>query len=256
MPNWCSNELIVKGNKESIDTLLSLIESDELSFDFEKVIPLPEGIKQDSEDGFYFRLNNWGTKWRLEEDSTSIDRWSDENVSIRFDTAWSPCLPIVTRLAEMFPILRFEYTYQEEGMDFSGFATFENGELIDSDGGEDKEDEEDEEDDFEDEEEGSGNTIINKKTINNSYQEEFEKASRTTYFKDYKKYPEYGLAINPVSGNTLKLNPLEMTIYSFCMGWYARYESGVDTEEPTSTYDIMRFYFLSLNPNAYFELLD
>lgn len=136
MPNWCENELKVAGNKESINALLNLIKSDDLSFDFEKVIPHPEGIKHNSEEGYYFRVNNWGTKWRLEEDSISIDRESDQETCICFDTAWAPCLPIVTKLAELFPALKFKYTYGESGMDFSGFATFENGDLTDSGEGE------------------------------------------------------------------------------------------------------------------------
>lgn len=136
MPNWCENELRATGNKESIDELLNLIKSDDLSFDFEKVIPHPEGIKHNSEEGYFFRVNNWGTKWRLEEDSISIDRESDQETYICFDTAWAPCLPIVTKLAELFPALKFNCTYGESGMDFSGFATFENGDLIDSGEGE------------------------------------------------------------------------------------------------------------------------
>lgn len=136
MPNWCENELIVTGNKENINALIDLIESDDLSFDFEKVIPHPEGIKQNSEEGYFFRVNNWGTKWRLEEDSISIDRESDEEISMSFDTAWAPCLPIVTKLAELFPALKIKYTYGESGMDFSGFANYQNGELIDSGNGE------------------------------------------------------------------------------------------------------------------------
>lgn len=136
MPNWCENELRVTGNKENIDALLKLIESDDLSFDFEKVIPHPEEIKPNSEEGYFFRVNNWGTKWRLEEDSIIIDRESDQETCIGFDTAWAPCLPIVTKLAELFPALKFKYTYGESDLDFSGFATFENGGLIDSGEGE------------------------------------------------------------------------------------------------------------------------
>ena len=136
MPNWCENELKVTGHKESIDALLNLIKSDDLSFDFERVIPHPEGIKHNSEEGYFFRVNNWGTKWRLEEESISIDRESDQETCISFDTAWAPCLPIVTKLAELFPALKLKYTYGESGIDFSGFATFENGNLIDSGDGE------------------------------------------------------------------------------------------------------------------------
>lgn len=91
-----------------------------------------------------------------------------------------------------------------------------------------------------------------------SYLNAFEKASKTSYFKDYRNaYPALDHeGTNPFSGVTVKLNALEATIYEFCMRWYARYEQGMDTECPVSTYDNMRYYFLSLNPHAYMELLD
>lgn len=91
-----------------------------------------------------------------------------------------------------------------------------------------------------------------------SYLNAFEKASKTSYFQDFRNLsPALPFkARNPFSGATVELNALEATIYEFCMQWYSRYEYGDDTECPVSTYDNMRYYFLSLNSNAYMELLD
>lgn len=91
-----------------------------------------------------------------------------------------------------------------------------------------------------------------------SYLNAFEKASKTSYFKDYRNAGvELTLtARNPFSGAIVELNALEATIYEFCMQWYSRYEYGDNTEAPVSVYDNMRYYLLSINQRAYMDLLD
>ncbi len=95
-------------------------------------------------------------------------------------------------------------------------------------------------------------------TTKKSYLNAFEKASKTSYFRDYRTDdPTFTREeSNPFSGVTIKLNGLEATIYEFCMRWYARYENGMKTEVPVSVFDNMRYYLLDLNPHAYMELLD
>ena len=91
-----------------------------------------------------------------------------------------------------------------------------------------------------------------------SYLNAFEKASKTSYFQDYRNLsPALPFkARNPFSGAIVELNALEATIYEFCMQWYQRYEYGDSTETPVSVYDNMRYYLMSINSNAYMELLD
>ena len=91
-----------------------------------------------------------------------------------------------------------------------------------------------------------------------SYLNALAKASTTSYFVDYTKSNPTGtyLRQNPFSTVTCKLNALEATIYDFCLSWYQRYESGMNTEVPVSTYDNMRYYLLDLNVRAYMDLLD
>lgn len=87
-----------------------------------------------------------------------------------------------------------------------------------------------------------------------SYLNAYDKAKTTSYFVEVSegKY----IARNPFTRVEVELNALEYTIYRFCMMWYARYERGMDTECPVSTYDNMRYYLLDLNYHAYMELLD
>lgn len=94
-------------------------------------------------------------------------------------------------------------------------------------------------------------------TIRKSFLSAFDRASKTTYFKDLRKLEGKTFEeTSPSSGETVELNALEATIYEFCLNWYKRYEQGRDCEVPVSTYDNMRNYLLFLNVRAYMELLD
>ena len=60
---------------------------------------------------------------------------------------------------------------------------------------------------------------------------------------------------NPFSGVQVRLNPLESTIYSFCLQWYKLYERG-RADLPIQTYDDMKYFLMDLNADAYYDLLD
>lgn len=92
--------------------------------------------------------------------------------------------------------------------------------------------------------------------IKKSYLNAFDKASKTAYFEDFREDVGHRRYRNPFSGVWVELDPLESTIYNFCVEWYARYESGDETETPVSVYDNMRYYLLALNSKAYMDLLD
>ena len=65
-------------------------------------------------------------------------------------------------------------------------------------------------------------------------------------------------ATNPFSGVAVSLNPLEMSIYAFCVRWYGLYERGgtVAAGAPSQVYDGMKYLLMDLNVNAYFDLID
>ncbi len=68
---------------------------------------------------------SWGTKWsaynaKIVEDNTII-----------FNTAWSRAMPVIQKLAENFPDVKFEYFWADEDLGVNtGTAEFENGEII------------------------------------------------------------------------------------------------------------------------------
>lgn len=134
MPNYCDNCLIIEGNADNLKKIMDFVKSDKSDFDFEKIVPMPDYIYRgtmgarereiNGEINWYdWSYKNWGTKWN------SVDAyvWND---LIQFQTAWSPCDPVIAALAEMFPVMRFTYTFYEELMGFCGKRVYENGEII------------------------------------------------------------------------------------------------------------------------------
>ena len=77
--------------------------------------------KYDCGDWYEWSINNWGTKWEASEITI-------EDHLICFETAWSPCSPIVEKLADRFPQLAFIYKYFEPGVCLAGREVYEGGE--------------------------------------------------------------------------------------------------------------------------------
>ena len=132
MPNHCENDLYIRGDKEDVDALLSLVgaEGAEPKFDFNQLIPEPPDLPDDDNvkfaaDGmlampswYTWRCEHWGTKWNAYE--VVLDRSGDCTAVVHFETAWAPPKPIFYALAEKFPKLCLCLEYYERGMEFCG----------------------------------------------------------------------------------------------------------------------------------------
>jgi len=72
---------------------------------------------------------NWGTKWN----AYSVGEWESlpGRLTIRFNTAWSPAIPVIVKLSELFPSVPSILRYFDEGWGFAGEALFESGTQID-----------------------------------------------------------------------------------------------------------------------------
>lgn len=71
---------------------------------------------------------NWGTKW----DAYAVQMIQGSRatrVEYRFTTAWSAPDPVLSAMAEQFPLLRFELKFKEEGGD-EGVIEAYNGFLM------------------------------------------------------------------------------------------------------------------------------
>ena len=135
MPNWTSNRLRIQTDSNSqtelkkISELKEIFESDN---PFTKIIPEPNWLEVKNDDGelpiekqhkntfgevafvtrefpnsgknddrwYYWRLQNWGTKW--DACSVEITRDDEDYLEIRFDTAWAPATPVIEKIRELY----------------------------------------------------------------------------------------------------------------------------------------------------------
>jgi hypothetical protein len=78
--------------------------------------------------GYEWCAENWGTKWGICH--AEFDNMDSYEMTYNFDCAWSPCLPVIKKMSEMFPKLCFELRYFECGSEFNGIYVCKNGEII------------------------------------------------------------------------------------------------------------------------------
>jgi len=83
------------------------------------------------QDWYAWRISNWGTKWGAYE-FHQIDR-SEGRLIFEYQTAWSPAMPIISKLGTMFPSLTFVNSYMDEGWGFYGKHTVHFDEGVDED---------------------------------------------------------------------------------------------------------------------------
>lgn len=76
-------------------------------------------------DWYDWCVANWGTKWG------AYDVDYDGKACIRFDSAWSPPIPAIRTISEMFPTATFELAFAEGGSCFYGSQTIQNGVVVD-----------------------------------------------------------------------------------------------------------------------------
>jgi len=142
MPNWCLNKLTVEHeDKAMIDKFEKAYRRD---WTIETFYPTPrdpsdptklmgEGNsfsdKDDATNNWYlWRLQNWGTKWDIgceaQNGAYGLEPTRNGNeLSVSFDSAWSPPLGFYERLVTLgFDV---QASYFEPGMCFCG--TWENG---------------------------------------------------------------------------------------------------------------------------------
>ena len=155
MPNWCSNNLIVKGPKKDLDafkaTLNQKDEKGEVTpFSFAQTVPPPANMltgslsmedRQKAKDTgiptwYDWNIENYGTKWDACEARVKV---TPLRVNVWFDTAWAPPLAWLKNVSVKFPNLIFTLAYNECGMSFYGVAEATGGDLDDN-GGEKYED--------------------------------------------------------------------------------------------------------------------
>ena len=166
MPNWCSNELSISGEKAVLVRFLEGLKALPASYAEEKPItepcytlnsyvPVPAEIQAkpyspdfsanipslQQECGYNWQSKHWGTKWDCFADSAFESEmkgiWSElgaqpegiVSVTLMFFSAWSPIDAWVKKVGRQFPELTFELHYVEEGASFGGVLVVEGDEI-------------------------------------------------------------------------------------------------------------------------------
>lgn len=151
MPNWCYNalEIEVSNNKQLEEVIQAITNDSKQPIDFERLLPTPaellavsapnEENPQEMKDKYGFpdwyawRCARWGTKWNAS--SSEINLTSPTSLSLTFNTAWSPPLPIIERIADKFPYAEItHYWSTEEG--YWGEDSYSDGYQISQSSGE------------------------------------------------------------------------------------------------------------------------
>ena len=138
MPNWCENELTIKGLQGVIDIFLEFSRGAEAEgqkvhdFCLPKMLPPPLSIKDPnpsvlSNAEYDWREEHWGTKWDVDlQDSNQV---TEGEHLLMFLTAWAPPEAAIVEVSKQFPGLEFTLEYWECGVGFSGKTVVENGEM-------------------------------------------------------------------------------------------------------------------------------
>jgi hypothetical protein len=165
MTDWCSNIVSIQSEDEKkVEEVMNFIGD---SFDFDKIIPYPEILKQRDEeyeeidtvlkpfygDGFLEKqqslpayidyVNKWGTgssgyqiegaHWCYKNWGTNWNVGKDAHIEdgrIICKTAWTPPEPIIVKLSEMFPEVIIRMNYVQEEIRFAGKLVCKNSERI------------------------------------------------------------------------------------------------------------------------------
>lgn len=132
MPDWCENNLQIKGNQSDIDKFfedtfgtlqkaIDLIEKEECEFPFESILPFPDDIY--GKELIQWCVNNWGCK--LGNRMIEISKQSNK-VNITILTAWSSPMVFFKTIRKKYPKLTFQMDFSEPGAGYFGGMICQN----------------------------------------------------------------------------------------------------------------------------------
>ena len=164
MPNWCFNELTISGEKAKVVRFLEGLKAVPAAYNGEvetkpcytlnSYVPVPKEVQQGPYSptygehvlspltqvcGYNWQIENWGSKWdcmateEFEAEMThafsnlEVQPEGHVEVSLQFETAWSPISQWVETVGQQFSDLVFTLHYCEEGMGFGGVTEVIDG---------------------------------------------------------------------------------------------------------------------------------
>jgi len=92
---------------------------------------LKQALKETgSENGYHWRINNWGTKWDIGNIEDMGYDINDTEIVINFSSAWSPPENWLKKVGNDYPELTFELKFSEPGCGFKGSLIIDGGEVV------------------------------------------------------------------------------------------------------------------------------
>lgn len=159
MPNWCYQNLEVRGPSHELDSFVDAMQVtepdktgamqttvelnqmcpvDDRTFAYktitddegnEKLIKTYATLSENGFDGYGHCVEIWGTKW-----GACHIQWNGTKgkypVHIYFESAWSPASGLIRAISTKFPTLIFGLSYTEEADFFAGYEIFQNGKQV------------------------------------------------------------------------------------------------------------------------------
>ncbi len=124
MPNWCECDLTVNGNKKELSRFKKFSATKKSVLDHNKFISYPKKFKI----LYDWCCKNWWTKWGICH--AEIAYQNADEILYRFDSTWSPPLPVIETMGKKFPKLEFKLCYFEQGMGFNGMLIVKKGQVV------------------------------------------------------------------------------------------------------------------------------
>ena len=109
MPNWCMNNATITGPIEKLNAIVEGIKQDKM---LETMVPIGEW-------DYGTAVENWGTKWDLQDVEWEIDE-ANQTLSLNFDSAWGPPTIAYENYTDANDDVHIEASYYESGMCFVG----------------------------------------------------------------------------------------------------------------------------------------
>jgi hypothetical protein len=126
MPNWCFNRMKITGTISEITRfkqtcIRTVSENKQAQLDFSAIDPMPPGVNA------YWAIEHWGTKGNASDFRVTVD--APGCYEFRFDTVWSPPVPVWEKMAKMFPALEFSLSGVGEQSEWAFEGTIQDGKL-------------------------------------------------------------------------------------------------------------------------------
>jgi len=137
MPNHVTNRLTIIGDVEELLKIAAGPDANGKTghaISFNTFIPMPPdilrgdvGVRETRPNWYRWSIDNWGTKW----DAYDVNiQPTDNGAVITLDTAWSPPIPVINKIAELFPHLSIVHEFVDEGWNFAGETRYEKGQPV------------------------------------------------------------------------------------------------------------------------------